>query len=226
MGVKYNLNVLNNSTQLGNICVYQSDPNVNNPKVMSLAWFSKTVAPQTKAKFTWTVDYSFVWSETGELIPGVIFDVSQEFPADLSTTNQVTFTNTAGAFMFTNQTAGPNQGSLYVMQDKTIPSNAAAVGIGMSGAGTFAVPSQPNMTLIFSPHPKYWVTFGTYEAGEVLDITAISKKAEIKYPVNVYTMTATFQEDNTWTVGTTAAANQLFVQARKINDQARWGAVA
>lgn len=226
MGVQYTLNAVNNSTQTGSICVYQSDPNVNNPQVMSLAWFSKAVAPKTKTKFTWTIDYSFVWSETGQLVPGVVFDASQTFPADLSSTNQVTFMKAGGAFTFANQTAGPGAGSLYIMEDGSIPSNTASVGIGMSGAGTFAVPSQPNMTLIFSPHPKYWVTFGNYEAGEVLDITSISQKAQIDYPINVYSMTATFGADNKWTIGSTANANLLFAQARKVDKQALWGAVA
>ena len=96
MGVQYIINAINNSTWRGTFCVYQSDPNVNDPRVMSLAWFSKVVAPGTRTKFIWTIDYSFVWAETGELIPGVIFDASQRFPADLSTTNQVTFTSSGG----------------------------------------------------------------------------------------------------------------------------------
>ncbi len=226
MGVQYSLNAVNNSTQQGNICVYQSDPNVNDPRVMSLAWFSKPVAPTTKTKFTWTIDYSFVWSETGTLTPGVIFDASQNPPADLSVTNQITFTQAGGAYNFINQTTGPSAGNLFILEDGNIPSFGASVGIGMSGAGTFAVPSQPNTTLIFSPHPKYWITFGNYMPGEVMDITSISQEAEIAFPINVYSMTATFGADNTWTVGTTAAANAAFTQARKTDKQAVWGAVA
>jgi hypothetical protein len=223
MGVVYSINAINNSTQIGSICVFQSDPNVNNPQVLSLAWFTKVVAPRTRTKFTWTIDYSFVWAETGQLIPGIIFDASQTFAADLSTTNQITFTSSGGAFDFINQTAGPAAGSLYIMEDRSIPLNIASVGIGMSGAGTFAVPSQPNMTLIFSPHPKYWITFGNYTRGEVLDITSISQKAQVAFPSNVFSMTATFGADNQWAVTTTAQANAAFVAARKVNPQALWG---
>ena len=223
MGVQYNLNVINNSTQTGDMCIYQSDPNTNDPKVMSLAWFSKRATPATKLKFTWTIDYSFVWSETGVLVPGVIFDASQTFPADLSTTNQITFSDVGGAFNFSGQTAGPSAGSLYVLQDKTIPSNVASVGIGMSGAGTFVVPSQPNMTDIFTPKPKYWITFGNYIAGQVLDITSISQKANLAYPFNIYSLTATFNPDNTWTVGSTATMNANFVRSLQRNKEASWG---
>lgn len=217
MGAQYSIIAINNSTEVGSFCVFQSDPNVNDPRVVSLAWFSKPVVPRTKTQFTWTIDYSFVWSETGELIPGVIFDASQTFPADLSSTNQVTFMNAGGAFTFSNQTSGPDAGSLYILEDRSIPSSTASVGIGMSGAGTFVVPSQPNTTLIFSPRPKYWITFGNYTPGQVLDITSISQKAQVDFPINVFSMTATFGADHQWTIMTTAEANAAFVE---VNPQA------
>lgn len=225
MGVQYTINAINSSTDAGDFCLFQSDPNVNDPMVLSLAWYRHTVVPQMMTKFTWTIDYSFVWSETGQLVPGVIFDASQMFPADLSTTNQVTLTSSGGGFEFINQTAGPGAGQLYILQDASIPLFAGSVGIGMSGAGTFAVPSRPNMTLVFSPQPKYWITFGNYTRGQVLDITTISQKAEIAFPINVFSMTATFGADEQWTIRSTAETNAAFVAARKVNPQALWGDV-
>ena len=223
-GVSYTLNVFNNSTQTGDTCIYQTDPNTNMPNVQSLAWFSKMSTPTTKMKFTWQVDYSFVWSETGVLVPGVVFDASQNQAADLSTSNQITFTNVGGAYDFQNQTVGPQAGTLYIRQDGTIASQAASVGIGMSGAGTFAVESQPNMSAMFTPHPVYWITFGNYVAGQVLDVATISQKKQILFPVNVYSMTATFNPDNTWSVSSTASVNSAFVTARKRDRNAVWAA--
>ena len=226
MPTQYSLTVINQSQNLGDFCVYQTAPDIDDPNVFSLAWFTKKAQPTTKVKFTWTIDYSFIWSETGTLVPGVMFDASQVWDADLSTKNQVTLTNDAGAFTFENLQAGPKPGTLSIKQDATIPFNTAAAGIGMSGAGTFVVQAQPNYTSMFSPHPKYWVTFGSFEQGEVLDITQIvSQSAEIDFPVNVYSMTAILQADNTWLVQPTKDVNAAYVAARERNERAAWGEV-
>ncbi len=222
-GTQYSLIFVNDSTMTGDACVYQQDPDLGDPNAMSLAWFAKAAAPTTTVQFDWTIDYSFVWSETGELDAGVMFAASQDWPADLSTTNQVQFTNSGGAYTFQNQMAGPQGGTLYISQDGSIPSNQASVGIGMGGSGTFAVQAQPNVTAMFTPHPEYWITFGTFSQGEVLDIATITSAAVIDFPANTYSMTATLGADNTWTVVPTSEVNAAFVEARKKDPKALWG---
>jgi hypothetical protein len=70
----------------------------------------------------------------------------------------------------------------------------------MSGSGTFVVPASPNLNLVFTPHPKYWVTAGTFATGEVLDSEQLTNTAAVEFPPGVYAMVATLQLDNTWTV--------------------------
>ncbi len=222
-GTTYSLVFVNHSSQTGSACVYQQDPDLTIPDVMSLAWFAKAATPTTSIVFRWTIDYDFVWSETGSLVPGVLFVASQTWPADLSTQNQVTFSQAGGAYTFQNQQKGPRGGSLYITEDGTIPVGQASVGIGMSGFGTFAVQAQPNMNLVFTPHPQYWITFGTYTQGQVMDISAVSSAAQIQFPPNVYSMTATFNPDNTWTVLPTSQANTLFLASREQNPGVSWG---
>lgn len=222
-GVNYTLIFKNNSTNSANACVYQQDPNIGVPDVMSLAWFSKYAFPTTTVTFQWTIDYSFVWSETGVLVPGVIFTATQNWGADLSTTNQVTFSHPGQAYTFQNQTAGPQGGSLYITEDGTLPIKQASVGIGMGGFGTFVVQAQPNWNLVFTPHPEYWITFGNYTQGEVLDQTSISNPAKVAFPVNTYSMTAILNPDNTWTVMPTSNANAKYLDAKKKNPKALWG---
>jgi hypothetical protein len=62
--------------------VYQVDPNLSVANVMSLAWFAQHSWPTTKQLLTWDITYTFVWGETGLLIPGVVFNDSQSWPAD------------------------------------------------------------------------------------------------------------------------------------------------
>jgi rhizosphere induced protein len=224
-GTIYSLVFVNGSENTWDAAVYQQDPDLGVPDVQSLAWFKKTAASTTNITFSWTVDYSFVWSETGVLVPGVKFDASQNWPADLSTQNQVTLTKSP-AYTFSNQMQGPKAGTLYVNQDGTIPSKMASVGIGMSGAGVYAVQAQPNIQLTFTPHPKYWITFGQFAQGQVLDIGQVTgQAASIEFPDNIYSLTAILGANNKWTVKSTAAVNAAFLEARKTNKDAIWGLI-
>lgn len=222
----YSLIFQNNSSNTWTACVYQKAPDLATQDVMSLAWFAKGAAPTTNIVFDWQVNYAFVWSETGPLIPGVMFAASQTWPADPDGhNNQVTLTDANGVFTFANQTAGPAEGSLYIVQDGTIPENTAAVGIAMSGAGTFVVGAEPNIQAMFTPTPNYWITFGEYTQGEVIDIEQITNSAQILYPPNVTSMTAILNADNTWTIRPTSQVNAALVKNRKRNPRAVWGTV-
>lgn len=138
---------------------------------------------------------------------------SQTWPADLSTQNNVTLTYQDNAYNFKNKTQGSKPGTLYIEQDGTIPLKQAAVGIGMSGFGTFAVQAQPNLNLTFTPHPKYWITFGNFTQDEVLDIAEITNPAEVAFPPGVTSMTAILKSDNTWSVNPTSQVSAKELKA-------------
>lgn len=197
----YSLDIRNESTNTFDFCAYQTSPDIGVPDVFSLAWFTKRAHPSTSLTFTWSTDYSFVWDTTGELVPGVIFKASQVWPADPSKTseNAAGYDYTDGAYTFAKET-GAEPGHLYVMEGTNIPDRHSSVGVGMSGQGTFAVQAQPNLNLVFTPHPRYWIAAGRFFEGEVLDQETITNPAEIDFPANVYTMLAILHADNTWTV--------------------------
>jgi hypothetical protein len=190
----------NKSANFGVVCLYQADANANMPG-MPLAWMCQPSAPDTYTTFQWTIDYAFIWDRIGTLVPGMIVKPSQMAPADPNAMNQITFTRASpGMFEFTNPTQRQPLGSLIIQQDGTIPLNQLAVGISMSGSGTFAVQAQPNTTAVFTPRPSYWITFGQYTAGQVLDPGRIPNSAEIIFPPDVFTMTAALNADNSWTI--------------------------
>lgn len=200
MSQKYTLTVKNNSRNFGNICVYQRQPDIDDPTLMSLAWFSESAHPTTLVQFSWTIDYAFIWDETGPLVPGVVFEASQTWSAGLTSNNSITLSSLQSALTFKDLITGGQPGTLYVHNDATVPFDTASVGVAMSGAGTFAKPAQPNRTYNFTPHPEYWVTFGEYEVGEVLDVGAITNAQKIVFSPNVYNANVTLNVDNTWTV--------------------------
>lgn len=211
MGAVYSVNFVNNSPNAGAACLYQTGPS-NAPNALPLAWFAKMTAPTTRTKFQWTIDYSFVWAETGSLVPGVIFDAAQIVPADPQTSNRITLTRAGGGYyQFVNQQPAPPAGTFSIQQDSNIPANMASVGIGMSGNPIAAVNAQPNLVVAFTPgQPQYWIAFGNYIRGEVLDPQQIFNAARISFPANVYSMTAILNPDNTWTIQPTANVNAAF----------------
>lgn len=194
----------NNSVNAWSVCVYQSAPDVNVPNVQSLAWLTEMAAPTTQVVFDWQIQYNFVWSNQGTLPAGAVFQASQCWDADLITANAVTLTNPGGYYTFQNQTVGPAPGSLYITEDNTIPVGGATVGVGMSGNGTFVLTAGPNLNLIFTPTPTYWITFGQYIQGQVMSETEITNSAMIEFPPDVFTMYATLNANNTWTISQTA----------------------
>lgn len=182
----YSLQVQNNSSGFTNFCVYQSPPDTNlGVRVETLAWFVEPAYPTTTVVFDWDVDYSFCWSEAGPLSPGVTFTASQVWAADpLNPTLQaVQFHHYDHAYTFERLPPKLNRhpGNLYIEQGDDVPLREASVGIGMSGSGTHAVEAQPNLHLIFTPHPRYWLVAGDFEYGEVLDMAEVSNAVEIDY---------------------------------------------
>lgn len=213
-GQRYTVNFQNHSDNSGSVMLFQTDENMEQDGVMSLAWFTKRVHPGSSVKFTWGIDYSFVWAETGELVPGVRFDASQVVPATLDNNNKIPFSHEGGAYFFKERKNG-TAGQLTIVEDGTIPLKKAAVGIGMSGAGIFVRQAQPNLTLSFKPKPKYWIAFGNYETGEILNIQEVTKSAEIKFGTNQYSVQAVLNVNNTWTITDTRALNKKFVERLK-----------
>jgi hypothetical protein len=216
MATQYAVIFNNNSTDPGDVVLFQQQPG-NVPDLFPLAWFAKYAYPNTSITFDWQIDYSFVWSQTGPVVPGVVFYASGTVAASPNGQNQIPFQYdpTNQAFDFGTPGSGGPSGSLQILEDANIPLNTAAVGIGMSGAGTFVWPAQPNITLTITPTPTYWIGFGTYTQGQVLSVQEMTQIVQIQFPPNVYTMVATLNPDNSWTIQSLSAANASFVTNRR-----------
>lgn len=195
----YRIQFTNNSTNSGSMMIFQQAPDSQSGNIYSVAWISKYVHPATSGVFQWTQDYNFIWSETGELSPGIQFSTFQNPKADLNTSNSITLTYDR-AYNFVDQKPGDQQGSLFVQMDQTIPLDQVSVGIGMGGAPTFTIQAQPNMEAVFTPHPEYWMAFGEFETGEVLNVKEITDSVQVNFPPGVFSMNVVLNADNTWSV--------------------------
>lgn len=195
----YTLDVLHNGTDCGDVCIYQTyDGQMDD--IRPLVWFNKTAHPGTRLHFEWNVEYSLAWSEQGDLTPGVVFQASQILsvaPADPSS-NTLLLTRDRNAFRFGQTDNFTKAGKLGVVCDSTIPANTVSVGVAMSGKPAVACVASPNLKYTFMPHPRYWIAFGRFEEGEVIDVNRMTQKFEINYPVNVFSRTVELNTTNSW----------------------------
>jgi rhizosphere induced protein len=200
-GTVFQINFANDSKNAGNFMVFQQDPNLTMPGLKSLAWITKYANPNTQGFFSWNLNYNFSWMESESITPGINSGTSQSFFAgeDLLTLNGITLTYDKG-YNFIDPIDENPVGSLYIKQDATIPLDRAFVGIGMSGAPTFMVPAQPNMELTFAPKPEYWIAFGEFNQGQVINIQEMTNSAQINFPPGITKMKAILNIDNTWTI--------------------------
>lgn len=201
MSTQYSVRATNNSPGSGHLMLFQKGLNMP-PNTMSLAWFSNYTETMNATLFQWTMDYGFAWSRTGQLKPGLIFFAPQLWPADLTTTNQVTFTQDLSDYTYTfiNQTTGQQPNTLFIQEDETIEYDYVSVGIGMSGSPTFAAQAMSNHMQAFPMEMTYWIAFGDFAPGKVLDVETITNAAQIQFPPGVYSMTAILNPDDTWTI--------------------------
>lgn len=195
----FTINFTNNSSSSGNFCLFQQNHNSPNPSVFSTAWRVEAAAPNTRLAISWNTDFYFFWAKTGQLQPGVIFNAGENALTSLTERNRITVTKVDRDYKFTNQRDGYQHGSLTIEADATTVPNQASVGIGLSGAVAYAVQAQPNMTFMFVPRLEYWVAFGKFQQGQVLDPSGFSAM-KIDFPPGIFSMNATLNPDNSWTI--------------------------
>ncbi|HEV8434581.1 MAG TPA: protein rhiA [Thermoanaerobaculia bacterium] len=197
VGFTHSVVFVNQSDNEGDVCLFQT---LKQPvaKTSSLVWLARHVFKTTTVTFEWSGVNCFVWSNSSSSIdPGVIIVGSQAWAAGLSDNNRVTLTYVSNAYTFENLSTGTTAGTLTIQEDSTLPAGLAVTGIGMDGYGTIVAVTQPNTILQFVPDPQYWISFGTFTRGAVIDRDAIIS-AEVVFPVNVLSMTAIYTKQNTW----------------------------
>jgi len=224
MAYIYSVTITNHASHSDYFMVYQNDPTSWSPNALALAWFAKysNPAPNATVKFSWVIDWGFSWGETGELKEGVNFEAS-DFVMSSPDKNQITL-DYNGAYDFTEQQKGPDPSRLYLRQTGSIPiKSQASVGVTMSGSTVYATQARPNTNLTFSPKPSYYLAYGSYIPGQVIDVSSINNPLKLEYPTGIYSLSTTLNADNSWSTPTLLAQkNAQFLEARSQNPKALW----
>ncbi len=190
----YCVNFKNESHFAGDVCLFQPFPASEIPKAVSLAWLSEPTQPGETASFEWEYQHDFFWSELSALQPGSILKVGGILPADISEKNQVEFAFENNSFLFRDQQKGKVPGRLDIHMDESIPWNRSSVGICMSGYPIYAAQAQPGYQYNFTFHPQYFLTYGDYKQGQILDLKNLPVKTEFTFPKATYSLNITLKE--------------------------------
>jgi hypothetical protein len=224
MGYTYSVSIVNHSSHPAYFMLYQNDPTSWDPNALALAWFAKfsNPGPNALVKFSWAVEWGFSWAETGTLKPGIQYEASDSRTSSPGN-NQITLTYN-GAYDFVSQQAGADPNRLYIKEDASIPINSAAsVGVTMSGSTVYATQARPTTNLTLSPHPTYYLAYGNYAPGDVIDVSTINNPLPLVYQTGVYSLHTTLNVNDTWTPPQNLVAlNKHLLAAKSENPKAHW----
>jgi len=198
----YELWFENQSTLPGWAIIYQDRKNASaGPEIQQIAWMVCGANPSSSIQFRWTLDYTFFWVDRAS-------NTRQKKPADPETANSTVLSHNEFGYLLSDPLQEASAGTLRITQDASVPAlgQKTLVGIGMSGAGTFAAPVSPNQNLTFTPQPAssylYYITFGQHalQVGDVLDPSTLNPSRAIRFSPGVTSMTAALDSTNSWTV--------------------------
>jgi hypothetical protein len=198
-GAQLSLNVINNSSSMISACLFQQPQN-QLPGLFPVVWLSAPMYPGMRRSFAWSNnDYSFVWAETGWLMPGTTFTPSQVTLANMG--DQITFNVGSGGYgQFFNQTPSVPPNNLTITDGGNMNPGQFAVGVGLSGSPVYVAQAQPNMAYQFTPSSnRIYLFAGNCQTGDVLDTQTISNAALINYAGQTQA-TATLQMNGMWNV--------------------------
>jgi hypothetical protein len=213
MATQYSLLLHNQSTRPGYFCVYATavNPQQVQHDLRTLAWATYPANPNGDVEFDWLMNYSFSWCKTGVLTNGVIYKASAHLstdPGNAQTNRAYLDKNDYGYNLINDSKANaPYPGGMAITTSGLIVNNDVSIGIGIDGNPVLAVLATPNYTFTFFPDLKYWVAFGDYKKGQVLDLNSMSTVQELNFVDNVYALDITLSSSNTWTVKTLTQLN-------------------
>lgn len=201
MSEKYSVTIENRSANTFNFCVFQTGKAADLSD--AVVWLCKRCHPDTCISFTWDTEYCFFWAEKGEMKQSreAMYSTWGIKPADPQDPDKsiTGFTYTDGAYEFGQAGQKGITGILQISADGTIPSGKAMIGIGMSENCIRCVQAAPNVARKFELPVEYRVAFGDMSKGDPLNDVMIQQSVLLDFPPNVFDLTVTLKEDNTWT---------------------------
>lgn len=212
----YTLWFVNQSLRSGQACLYHDLANAacNQQGVRQHAWRVAGANPGVVVCFEWGLDYDFVWLDDSEAASSCQFA-----SAEPERGSAVVLTQTHFGYAFGERGEPAPGGQLIIQGDRSlIATLAPSAGLGMHGGAALSVTAGPNITTVFTPVRQaqlaYWISFGAYDLKPNAPVhpAQLNLPARIRFPEQVYTMTAALDAHNEWTLSTGEPSPNQFRQ--------------
>ena len=202
--IQYSLKCVNNSENSWYFYIYQRMSNQSDNDIYSLVWMSSPykIGLQSFITFKWSLNDSFWWFNTGNLQEQVIPKSGGSVSASLTSSNSTTFNTDNNTPQFSTPVSGTPSNEFLIMGGDNIPNFTFSTGIGMSDFATYIKQTYANTSQEFGSNTTFWVAATTSQklVTETLNQTNISNTEIFSFPLNTYSLTASFGEDNLWTI--------------------------
>ena len=206
MSQTLNLKVVNNSEIDLSFAMFATLPSESNYRTLSLAWLVQQIDNNgNEYTFTWTLDWAFTWSAMGAAAGYTWGAKGKPLAADPNSAEScaVGF-DYNGDFRFTPAVGTPDGETLLITDSPKVPVPSvkpSSVGIALNGSPVCATQAGPNLQQAYTLHPTYYINAGQYTPGYMVDIADTTSFQKVEFQNGATTMTATLNQDNTWTVG-------------------------
>ena len=206
MSQTLNLHVINNSEIDLTFAMFANLPSKSNYQTLSLAWLVQQIDNNgNEYTFTWTLDWAFTWSAAGAAAGYTWGAKGRPVPADPNAAEScaVGF-DYDGDFKFTPTVGTPDGETLLITDSPKVPVPSVkpnSVGIALNGSPVCATQAGPNLQQAYTLHPTYYIDAGQYTPGYMVDVAETTQFQQIEFQNGATTMTATLNQDNTWSVG-------------------------
>lgn len=212
MGDQFQLTLKNDSDQPGlTFAVYTViDMITQSTETFPLAWQTKRLNKGNRVTFSWTLDYSLMFSTQGAQAGAIWTENGSIDVKDSSKRHNSVLLDYDGDYLFKYNPGGHPVKNGYVYLDTTAqvpkytpeagPSVALAIAVGDSGTPTPAVAGNSGINLAhqFDLHPTYYIQAGQIEQGQMADLTTTTALQKVVFEPGVYQQFYTLSEDNTW----------------------------
>ena len=193
----YTLRFVNASSIHGTVCIFQTLHGTQLQKFYSIAWLTKEVESTTEVQFGWPLEYGFVSAPDTQLEPGSVVSNCSFLPAKPGSAVTYSCEETTGEFRHLRDGSPCN---LTLYQEASVPPMTRAVGIGMAQSPTILTPALPNFIATLFLPCDYWIVFGRFKEGEVLDVADLSNRAALNFAKGGGSLEAKLNPDFTWTI--------------------------
>jgi rhizosphere induced protein len=208
----YSVTVVNDSEldPPASFALFAAVPGATPNPIHALAWQVTQLNPGNRHVFSWAMTWAFAYTATA-VTPGYQWSPEGTLAADpIGTATCAASLGWDGDCTMAPATGQPDGTTLWVTDAATVPLptvQPTSVGLALGGAPACATDAGPNLHQTFTLAPAWYIDDDRYVAGQVVDAATLAQCQPLTFPAGVTALTATLEQDNTWTVVPTATVD-------------------